>query len=123
LTIAVEGAAFAGGNRRWTTLLPSVSSNRAAPVPSNRFTYRLTLAQQVQSELFRRAGTDKGQVSINAEDGVVFLGGRWNTARTSSVSRRRRERSGVREVENLLHAHGTPAPPCRSKLERQRSEP
>ena len=35
----------------------------------------LTLAQKVESQLFRRAGVPKGQISVNAEEGVVFLRG------------------------------------------------
>src|SRR4051794_12331204 len=35
----------------------------------------LTLAHKVESQLFRRAGIPKDQVSVNAEEGVVFLRG------------------------------------------------
>jgi hypothetical protein len=84
----------------------------------------VTLAQKVQSELFRRAGTDKAHISINAEDGVVFLRGTLEHGEDiDRLVKAAREVAGVREVENLLHAPGTPAPPSRSKLDRQRSEP
>ena len=84
----------------------------------------LTLAQKVQSELFRRAGTGKAHISVNAEDGVVFLRGTLeHDEEIERLGEAARAITGVREVENLLHAPGTPAPPSRSKLERQRSEP
>jgi hypothetical protein len=84
----------------------------------------VTLAQKVQSELFRRAGIDKGHISVNAEDGVVFLRGTLeHTADIERLGATARAITGVREVENLLHVPGTPAPRSRSKLERQRSEP
>ena len=81
----------------------------------------LTLAQKVESQLFRRAGVPKGQVSVNAEEGVVFL--RGVIERQEDIDRMGDEASrieGVRAVENLVHTPGTPAPASRSKLERRR---
>ena len=82
----------------------------------------VTLAQKVESELFRRANVPKGQVSVNAEEGVVFLRGLMERSedieRMGEEARRIR---GVRGVENLVHPPGTPAPHSRSKLERQRA--
>ena len=84
----------------------------------------LTLAHKVESQLYRRAGIPKGQVSVNVEDGgVVFLRGvldhQDDIARAADAARRI---AGVRAVENLIHAPGTPAPASRSKLERRQSE-
>ena len=81
-----------------------------------------TLAQKVESQLFRRAGVPKGQVSVNAEEGVVFLRGVME--RQEDIGRRGEEArriAGVQAVENLVHRPGTPAPASRSKLERQRA--
>jgi hypothetical protein len=82
----------------------------------------LTLAQKVESQLHRRAGIPKGQVSVNAEDGVVFLRGvlehQDDIERVADAAWRI---AGVRAVENLIHAIGTPAPASRSKLERRQS--
>jgi BON domain len=80
----------------------------------------VTLAQKVESQLFRRAGVPKGQVSVNAEEGVVFLRGVME--RQEDIERMGEEArriAGVRGVENLVHTPGTPAPASRSKLERQ----
>ena len=82
----------------------------------------LTLAQKVESQLFRRAHVPKGQVSVNAEEGVVFLRGVME--RPEDIERMGEEArriEGVRAVENLVHPPGTPTPPSRSKLERQRA--
>ena len=82
----------------------------------------MTLAHKVESQLFRRAGVPKGQINVNAEDGVVFLRGvverQEDIERMEAATRRI---VGVREVENLVHPPGTLAPASRSKLERQRS--
>lgn len=81
----------------------------------------LTLAHKVESQLFRRAGIPKGQVSVNVEDGVVFLRGVLSPEDIERVGETGRRIAGVRAVENLIHAPGTPAPASRSKLERRRS--
>ena len=82
----------------------------------------VTLAQKVESQLFRRANVPKGQVSVNAEEGVVFLRGvmeRQDDIERMGEEARRIE--GVRAIENLVHLPGTPAPYSRSKLERKRA--
>jgi hypothetical protein len=95
----------------------TVNARRRAEEPADD----LTLAQKVESQLFRRAGVPKGQVSVNAEEGVVFLRGVME--RQEDIERMGEEArriAGVRAVENLVHPPGTPAPASRSKLERQR---
>jgi BON domain-containing protein len=82
----------------------------------------VTLAHKVESELFRRIGVPKGRISVNAEDGVVFLRGvidrEEDIARMEAGTRRI---AGVRNVENLLHTRGTTAPSSRPKLAREPS--
>ena len=83
----------------------------------------VALAHKVESELFRRAHVPKGQIDINAEEGIVFL--RGVVERPEDIGRVEalaRELTGVRGVENLLHLPGTPAPASRPKLVRDRDE-
>jgi hypothetical protein len=82
----------------------------------------VTLARKVESELYRRARVPKGHISINAEDGFVFLRGVMD--RQDDIERveiATRQIKGVRDVENLIHLPGTPAPPSHPKSERLRS--
>jgi hypothetical protein len=83
----------------------------------------VALAHKVESELYRRAHVPKGQIDINAEEGVVFLRGvverDEDVARVEEVAK---QLTGVRGVENLLHLPGTPAPASRPKLVRERAE-
>jgi BON domain len=82
----------------------------------------ITLARKVESELYRRARVPKGHISINAEDGFVFLRGVMD--RQDDIERvelATRQIEGVRDVENLIHLPGTPAPPSHPKSERLRS--
>jgi osmotically-inducible protein OsmY len=70
------------------------------------------LADRVRSELFRDARVPKGALNINVErDGVVVLRGEVRSLRQiEDIEHRVRDIPGVRDVENLLHQRGTPAP-------------
>ena len=70
-----------------------------------------TLAQKVQTEIFRDADVPKGQININAENGTVVLRGEVGTPdMIRDLEERARSVQGVEHVENLLHLPGTPAP-------------
>lgn len=70
-----------------------------------------TLAQKVQSEIFRDPEIPKGQINVNAEDGIVVLRGEVDRPELmEELVERTRKVQGVREVQNLLHLQGTPAP-------------
>ena len=96
----------------------TLSARRRHPEPLDD----VSLARKVESELYQRARLPKGQIVVNAEDGVVFLRGvmerQEDIERMEAAARRI---AGVRGVENLVHAPGTPAPASRPKLERQQS--
>ena len=71
----------------------------------------VTLARKVESEIFRDAHVPKGKINVNAERGVVFLRGELDDPDLiADLEKAARKVQGVREVENLLHAAGTPAP-------------
>jgi osmotically-inducible protein OsmY len=71
----------------------------------------VTLARKVESEIFRDADSPKGQVDVNAVNGVVFLRGEVERAELiDDLVKAAKEVSGVKGVENLLHTPGTPAP-------------
>ena len=70
-----------------------------------------TLKNKVETELFRPADAPKGQVSVNVQHGVVQLRGAVDSPDLiDDLVKRTRSIRGVREVENLLHLPGTPAP-------------
>jgi osmotically-inducible protein OsmY len=71
----------------------------------------VTLARKVETELFRPADAPKGQVDVNVENGVVFLRGEVERPELmEELVEKTRAVQGVREVQNLLHLPGTPAP-------------
>jgi osmotically-inducible protein OsmY len=71
----------------------------------------VTLKSKVESELFRDPDVPKGQINVNAENGVVFLRGEVEGPELiEALGERARKVQGVREVENLLHRPGEPAP-------------
>jgi osmotically-inducible protein OsmY len=70
-----------------------------------------TLAHKVETEIFRDAEVPKGQINVNAENGVVVLRGEVEQSELiRDLEQKTRKVQGVREVENLLHTPGTPAP-------------
>jgi osmotically-inducible protein OsmY len=70
-----------------------------------------TLAHKVESIVFRDHDVPKGQISINAERGVVYLRGEVpDQSMLDTLVERTAEVRGVRRVENLLHLPGQDAP-------------
>jgi hypothetical protein len=69
------------------------------------------LAHKVESKLFRDPDIPKGRINVNAENGLVVLRGVANdAAQIVTIEAKVRSIVGVRDVRNLLHLEGTPAP-------------
>jgi osmotically-inducible protein OsmY len=71
----------------------------------------VTLARKVETEIFRDADAPKGDVSVDVQNGVVNLRGmvadeQWITRLVEQA----KKVDGVKDVNNLLHRPGTPAP-------------
>lgn len=63
-----------------------------------------TLAQKVESEVFRAAHVPKGTVNVNAEHGVVYLRGELDEPELiERLIQQTRKVQGVRDVRSLLH--------------------
>ncbi len=74
----------------------------------------VSLVRKVESELFRDRTIPKGQISINADRGIVVLRGQLEDAQQiRRIERQVRTVAGVRDVENLLHPSAVPAPASR----------
>jgi osmotically-inducible protein OsmY len=66
-----------------------------------------TLVDKVESIVFRNRDVPKGQINVNAENGVVFLRGEVASPElVEALETRVRKVHGVRDVTNLLHAKG-----------------
>jgi osmotically-inducible protein OsmY len=62
------------------------------------------LKAKVESEIFRDPDAPKGQVSVNVEDGVVYLRGELDDeAKIEGLREAAAKVDGVRGVESLLH--------------------
>jgi osmotically-inducible protein OsmY len=69
------------------------------------------LARKVESEVFRGEDIPKGNISVNAEYGVIYLRGEVPDREVmEELAVRARRVDGVRAVENLTHLPGEPAP-------------
>jgi BON domain-containing protein len=70
----------------------------------------VTLARKVETEIFRDPEVPKGQINVNAANGVVSLRGEVQRRELiDELVERTRKVQGVRDVENLLHAPGAPS--------------
>ena len=71
----------------------------------------VTLARQVESEIFGNADLPKSQINVNAEEGKVVLRGEVESVELiEELVSKARKVQGVQEVENLLHTPGQAAP-------------
>jgi osmotically-inducible protein OsmY len=69
------------------------------------------LARKVETEIFRDPDVPKGDVNVQAHDGIVELRGQVPRPELiDELVKRTRQIPEVRDVENLLHVQGTPAP-------------
>jgi osmotically-inducible protein OsmY len=74
----------------------------------------VSLVRKVESELFRDRTVPKGQISINADHGIVVLRGALDDReQIHRIEGAVRKIAGVRDVENLLHPSGSAAPSSR----------
>jgi osmotically-inducible protein OsmY len=102
---ATRQAAYAAG--RAQGVVHKVTPSHPSGEPADD----VTLAHKVETEIFRAHDAPKGRVSVNAENGVVFLRGelddpQWIARLGEDAARV----SGVAAVRNLLHTPATPAP-------------
>jgi osmotically-inducible protein OsmY len=68
------------------------------------------LARKVESEVFRDDALPKGNISVNAEYGVIYFRGEVPSQDAmEELTKRARGVDGVRAVENLTHLPGEPA--------------
>lgn len=69
------------------------------------------LQAKVESEIFRSEDAPKDKVSVNVEDGMVYLRGELDDPEAAERLREAASNvDGVRGVESLLHGPGEPAP-------------
>jgi hypothetical protein len=71
----------------------------------------VTITRKVESEIFRSTKVNKGKISVNTADGVVWLRGEAkNPEQIKELEAKAAAIPEVKRVENLLHLPKTPAP-------------
>ena len=112
--LAGAAVAAAGGflllTRRGRALLfgkTKAAANAITPSPARDYD-DVTLARKVETEIFRDAEVPKGDIVVNAENGVVHLRGQVkNTDQMKSIEAAARKVDAIKDVNNLLHLRGT----------------
>jgi osmotically-inducible protein OsmY len=108
------GALAARMNRRAARRAAGTARGRltgaAATIRGGRRYDDHTLTRKVESEIFRPEDAPKDRVSVSAVDGVVELRGEVGQEHIAQLGKAARAVDGVRDVRNLLHVPGTPAP-------------
>jgi osmotically-inducible protein OsmY len=89
-----EGVAYKAAHA-----VPGVSGHKEPPDD-------IALAQKVESIAFRKARVPKGQVSVNADNAVVYLRGHLGSDdQIEELVQATQGIEGVNGVKNLLHTH------------------
>jgi HSP20 family molecular chaperone IbpA len=84
---------------------PAAQRRQARPKPLDD----VTITRKVETVLFREQGVDKGKISVNTTEGVVWLRGEAKTPeKIKELEAKTRAIPEVKEVENLLHLPKTP---------------
>ena len=105
---AASTASYAGETVKGKAEAMSPSTSRS---PASERLNDQALAAKVESEVFRSADAPKGQVSVNVEDGVVYLRGELDErGKIDALLEATRKVEGVQDVKSLLHTPGDPAP-------------
>ena len=106
---AESKASYAGDVAAGTAAQASSRSDRE---PAETRLNDPALARKVESEIFRDDDPHtRGAVSVNAENGVVYLRGQLtNATQIGALVAQAQKVEGVRQVENLLHTESSAAP-------------
>jgi osmotically-inducible protein OsmY len=104
---AVRKADYAAGQVKGAASAATPSSRQPADERLND----PALVRKVESEIFRGEDIPKGNISVNAEYGVIYLRGEVPSREVmEELAARARGVDGVRAVENLTHLPGESAP-------------
>jgi osmotically-inducible protein OsmY len=84
--------------------------SRVMPRGDEGDTDDLTILDRVESEVFRDPTIPKGDINVMVVEGKAVLRGQVPEKQIGAIEAAVRKVVGVRDVENLLHVAGTPAP-------------
>jgi hypothetical protein len=103
-TRSAQRTATAASDRA-TGLVNRVIAGADNPNPDD-----LTLLDRVESQVFSDPSIPKGDINVMVVDGKAVLRGQVSQPQIGAIEAAVRKVVGVKEVENLLHTPGTPAP-------------
>ena len=118
--LAVGGAVALLARRRAQGKASAPAQSAPAPSAQTAVDNDATLTDRVKTALFRDQSVPKGDIDVNAVNGVVTLRGQVSDAELPArLEDEARKVSGVRDVQNLLHGPGEGAQPPRRRRPRR----
>jgi len=84
--------------------------SRVTGGPDNPHPDDLTLLDRVESQVFSDPTIPKGDINVMVVEGKAVLRGQVSEPQIGAIEAAVRKVVGVKDVENLLHTPGTPAP-------------
>jgi len=84
--------------------------SRVIPRAADPNTDDLTILDRVESEVFADPAIPKGDINVMVVEGRAVLRGQVSESQIAAIEAAVRQVVGVKDVENLLHVPGTPAP-------------
>jgi osmotically-inducible protein OsmY len=107
-----------GKSRHLSNLAKGAMSELASPGPDDLAPDDTKIAGRIRSEVFGAADVPKDRIALTVVDGVAELRGELDSdEEIRAIGERVSYVPGVREVRNLMRAHGSAAPNKKDALE------
>lgn len=104
--------------RHLSNVARGAASELRSPGPDDRDPDDATISERIRSEVFGAADVPKDRIALTVVDGVAELRGELDSdEEIRMIGERVSYVPGVREVRNLMRAHGSAAPNKKDALE------
>ncbi len=104
--------------RHLSNLAQGAMSEFRSPGPDDAYPDDAKIARRIQSQVFGAADVPKDRIALTVVDGVAELRGELDSEdEVSAIGERVSFVGGVREVRNLMRAHGSAAPNKKDALD------
>ena len=108
--------------RHLSNIAKGAASEFRSPGPDDREPDDTTLVERIRSDVFGAADVPKDRIALTVVDGIAELRGELDSdEEVRMIGERVSSVPGVREVRNLMRAHGSAAPNKKDALDASES--